>query len=718
MPATAKKHTAAGTRTANTRGKNTRKKTLVIVESPSKAHTIEGFLGSRYTVIASAGHVRDIPKSRLGVDIANNFEPQYITIRGKGDTVKKIRDEAKRADKVLLATDPDREGEAISWHLAWILELDPSSPCRVEFNEITKDAVKKAIEHPRAIDTALFNEQQARRVLDRLIGYQITEIMWEKLARKLSAGRVQSAATKLLYDREAAIESFVPEEYWTITATLRGDGKNKPFTARYAAAGERKVASQEEADKVVERTGAGPFAVSEIKEEEKARRAQPPFTTSSLQQEASRKLSFNTSRTMQVAQKLYEGIALGNRGPVGLISYMRTDSTRVSEEAQQAALTFIREKYGDDYAPATPNVYKGRAGAQDAHEAIRPTDIQNTPESVKAYLNNEEYKLYKLIYERFLASQMTDRRYTATAVTLDANGCRYRANGIRVLFKGYTKVYTEGSDTEQEKENSLPPLQIGEVLPCEGVAAEQKFTQGPDRYTEASLVRAMEENGIGRPSTYAPTISTVLARNYALRDKKQLYITDIGKTVTEWMDRNFPEIVNVEFTADMEKKLDDIGEGKREWTEVVGDFYGPFEQELIEARQREAERIPDRQSDVICEKCGATMVYKYSRGGEFLGCPNYPSCKNTKPILIPTGVKCPECGGDILVKKSRKGRTFYGCSNYPNCKFALFNKPVDKRCPQCGALLTERYGGSLLRCGNDDCGYSEKVEKAKENQDA
>lgn len=692
--------------------------TLVIVESPSKAKTIGKFLGKNYKVIASAGHVRDIPRSSLGIDIEHGFEPRYITIRGRGEILDGIRRLARRADKVLLATDPDREGEAISWHLASILKIDPTTPCRVEFNEITSATVKKAIKTPRAIDKDLFNEQQARRVLDRLIGYQITDIIWKKLARRLSAGRVQSAATKLICDREREIESFVPEEYWNITAVLQSNEKNKTFRARFCLPGDKHVSNEEEANAVVSKTGSAQFAVTSVKEEEKIRKALPPFTTSSLQQEASRKLNFTTKRTMQVAQTLYEGVELGKKGPVGLISYMRTDSTRISEEAQAAALKAIGERYGEAYIPATPNVYKGRANAQDAHEAIRPTDIANTPDSVKEFLSKEQLKLYKLIYDRFLASQMTDMRYVSITVMFDANGCSYRSTGSRTLFDGFTKVYTEGTDTITEKEDKLPSLKTGDKLTAESIAAEQRYTQGPERYTEASLVRAMEENGIGRPSTYAPTISTIIERGYITRERKTLFLTDLGKIVTDWMSENFPDIVDIEFTAGMESQLDDIGEGKRDWHEMVSTFYGPFNDCLEEAQQREPVRIPNRESDVICEKCGAHMIYKTGRYGEFLACPNYPECSNTKTIIKRIGVSCPKCGGDMIEKKSRKGRTFYGCINYPECDFGVYNRPVNKFCPTCGSILTEVYGGTLLRCSNEKCGYSERAEKRGENTNA
>lgn len=692
--------------------------TLVIVESPSKAKTIGKYLGKSYKVIASAGHVRDIPRSSLGIDIEHNFEPRYITIRGRGEILDTIRRAARNANKVLLATDPDREGEAISWHLANILKIDPKSPCRVEFNEITAATVKKAIKNPRAIDSDLFNEQQARRVLDRLIGYQITDIMWKKLARRLSAGRVQSAATKLICDREREIEAFVPEEYWNITAVLQPTDKGKTFRARYYAAGDKRIGCEADAVAVKEKTGNAPFVVTSVKEEKKIRKALPPFTTSSLQQEASRKLNFTTKRTMQIAQQLYEGVELGEKGPVGLISYMRTDSTRISEEAQKAALEAIKSRFGAQYVPESPNVYAGRAGAQDAHEAIRPTDIANTPESVKESISKEQYKLYKLIYDRFLASQMADMHYVYTTVIFDANGCCYRSNGSRTVFDGFTKVYTEGTDSVTEKEEKLPALRKDDRLTAESVTAEQKFTQGPEHYTEASLVRAMEENGIGRPSTYAPTISTIIDRGYITRERKTLYLTELGKIVTGWMSDNFPDIVNIEFTADMENQLDAIGEGKRDWTEMVSEFYGPFEKSLGEAQKREAVEIPNRESDVICDKCGAHMIYKTGRYGEFLACPNYPACTNTMTIVIRTGVKCPKCGGDIIEKKRRNGRVFYGCSNYPACDFAVNNKPADKYCPVCNSILTEYYGGTLLKCSNRDCTYSEKPETKGENANA
>lgn len=695
---------------------------LVIVESPAKAKTIGKFLGSHYRVVASNGHVRDLPKSQLSVDVNNHFEPKYITIRGRGEVLERIRKEAKNAKKVFLATDPDREGEAISWHLAQVLHMDPGSKCRIEFNEITATAVKNSIKNVRPIDMRLVNAQQARRVLDRLVGYEISEVLWKKVRKGLSAGRVQSVAMRIICDREREIAAFEPEEYWQIAVQLREQGGKKAFEAKYYGENgkKRELHTEQETAAVLARIKEQQFRAIEVKSGEKARHAAPPFTTSSLQQEAARKLNFTTKRTMMVAQQLYEGVELGAKGPVGLISYIRTDSVRVANEAQQAALAYIEARFGKQYLPPKPNVYRGRASAQDAHEAIRPTDIQNAPAAVKEFLSSDQWKLYKLIYERFLASQMTDARFQVTAVTFDANGCTFKANGSRVLFDGFTAVYTEGKDEAQEKEVALPAINEGEIFEQCGVESDQRFTQPPPRYTEATLVKTLEEKGIGRPSTYSPTISTIIDRGYLMREKKLLVPTELGTTVNDWMRDNFPDIVDVSFTAGMEQKLDGVEEGEVEWTNMLSKFYGPFRKSVEEAIPREPVRLPDRVSDVVCDKCGALMVYKLGRYGEFLACPNYPSCKNTKPILEKLEVPCPKCGAALIKRRSKKGtkKVFYGCEKYPECDFVSWDKPVNMHCPQCGKLMVQKSGrnGSYIACMDKACGYIHRGGK-KEKQD-
>ena len=695
---------------------------LVIVESPAKAKTIGKFLGSHYRVVASNGHVRDLPKSQLSVDVNNHFEPKYITIRGRGEVLERIRKEAKNAKKVFLATDPDREGEAISWHLAQVLHMDPGSKCRIEFNEITATAIKNSIKNVRPIDMRLVNAQQARRVLDRLVGYEISEVLWKKVRKGLSAGRVQSVAMRIICDREREIAAFEPEEYWQIAVQLREQGGKKAFEAKYYGENgkKRELHTEQDTAAVLARIKEQQFRAIEVKSGEKARHAAPPFTTSSLQQEAARKLNFTTKRTMMVAQQLYEGVELGAKGPVGLISYIRTDSVRVANEAQQAALAYIEARFGKQYLPPKPNVYRGRASAQDAHEAIRPTDIQNAPAAVKEFLSSDQWKLYKLIYERFLASQMTDARFQVTAVTFDANGCTFKANGSRVLFDGFTAVYTEGKDEAQEKEVTLPAINEGEIFEQCGVESDQRFTQPPPRYTEATLVKTLEEKGIGRPSTYSPTISTIIDRGYLMREKKLLVPTELGTTVNDWMRENFPDIVDVSFTAGMEQKLDGVEEGEVEWTNMLSKFYGPFRKSVEEAIPREPVRLPDRVSDVVCDKCGALMVYKLGRYGEFLACPNYPSCKNTKPILEKLEVPCPKCGAALIKRRSKKGtkKVFYGCEKYPECDFVSWDKPVNMHCPQCGKLMVQKSGrnGSYIACMDKACGYIHRGGK-KEKQD-
>lgn len=688
---------------------------LVIVESPAKAKTIGKFLGSKYKVVASNGHVRDLPKSQLGVDVEHDFEPKYITLRGRGEVLENIRREAKAAKKIYLATDPDMEGEAISWHLAHILKMDANSPCRIVFNEITSNTVKKSVKEPRAINMDLVDAQQARRVLDRLVGYKISPILWAKVRRGLSAGRVQSVAVSIICDREQEINDFVPEEYWNITAKLKVQGSRKPLEAKFYGMDGKKLDVHDEktANDIIARSG-NEFTVSDVKTSEKSRHAPAPFTTSSMQQEAARKLGFTTKLTMLIAQQLYEGVEIHGKGTTGLITYIRTDSVRIADEAQKAALEYISDTYGKDYVPGKPNIYKGRKGAQDAHEAIRPADIRLTPQEAKASLNASQYKLYKLIYERFIASQMAEARLETTSVSFDANGCTYRAAGTKVLFPGYTAIYTEGRDDGAEEEAAIPAVNAKDVFKAEKVEKEQKFSQPPARYTEASLVKLLEEKGIGRPSTYAPTISTIIERGYVRREKKQLVPTELGFVVTKIMKENFSDIVDIKFTADMESKLDLIKDGEEPWKEVIREFYGPFEKTLEKASESiEKVVIPDEVSDVKCEKCGSMMVYKMGRFGRFLACPNFPNCRNTKAIVEKTDVKCPLCGGEIIKRKSKKGKVFYGCEKYPECGFVSWDKPVKEKCPKCGGLMVHKmgHGGGFDVCIAEGCGYTTKQNK-------
>ena len=696
---------------------------LVIVESPAKAKTIGKFLGKGYKVIASNGHVRDLPKSQLGVDVEHDFAPKYITLRGRGDVLERIRKEAKNAKTVYLATDPDMEGEAISWHLAQILKLDTNTKCRIVFNEITSGTVKKSVKAARTINMDLVDAQQARRVLDRLVGYKISPILWAKVRKGLSAGRVQSVATRIICDREQEIMDFVSDEYWTVSATLKHKGARKPIEAKFYGFDGKKTElhNEADADAVIARAGAGEFTVTDRKVAEKVRNAPAPFTTSSMQQEASRKLGFTAKLTMLVAQQLYEGIDLAGKGATGLITYMRTDSVRIAEEAQQQALAEIKTQYGEKYVPAKPNVFKGRKGAQDAHEAIRPANVALTPQAVKASLTNQQFKLYKLIYERFLASQMMPAVFETNTITFDAGGCTFRANGVRTIFDGYTAVYTEGKDEAQEKDVALPELPVGEMLAAQKLDKEQKFTQPPPRYTEATLVKTLEERGIGRPSTYSPTISTILERGYVRREKKQLVPTELGFIVTQLMKDNFEDIVDVKFTADMESKLDLIKDGEQEWTEVIREFYGPFE-ESVEKASATIEKVvvPDEVSDVQCEKCGAMMVYKMGRFGKFLACPNFPECRNTKAIVEKIDVPCPKCGAALIKRKSKRGKPFYGCERYPECDFVSWDKPAKDKCPQCGSLMVNKIGqhGAYTMCTNKECGFVVRSNrKANEEND-
>ncbi len=683
----------------------TTKKTLVIVESPSKAKTIGKYLGSRYKVVASVGHVRDLPKSKLGIDVENDFEPQYISIRGKGDLIKELKKEAKKAGKIYLATDPDREGEAISWHLAFLLGIDPGSPCRIEFNEITKNRIKEAIKNPRAIDLSLVDAQQARRVLDRLVGYQISPLLWRKVRKGLSAGRVQSAALKIICDREKEIRSFVPEEYWTITAEFN---KKKNFTAKlsYKNGKKIKISSKEENDKILEELSYNKYSVSKIIEKPRVKKPYAPFTTSSMQQDAANKLNFNTRKTMVVAQQLYEGIDVGKRGTMGLITYLRTDSVRVSDEAKAAAASYVTEEFGEEYS--ANNIFSSkRKDVQDAHEAIRPSDVNLKPEGIKEYLSGDQFKLYKLIWTRFVASQMAAARYDSMQVDIENGNYRFRANGSKRLFDGYQKVY---KTADEEKDNLLPELNEGEELKLIDIKGEQNFTQPPARFTEASLVKTLEELNIGRPSTYAPIVGTLGERRYVKKEKKSLIPSELGFLVTGLMEEYFKEIVDVRFTASMEDRLDEVETTGHEWKQIIRDFYGPFRKDLEKADAAiEKVVVEDKPTGEVCELCGKPMVFKAGRYGDFIACSGYPECRNTKPILKAIGVKCPKCGKDVIEKKSKRGKIFYGCSGYPECDMSYWNKPVNKACPKCGSLLTEKItkGEKGLVCSNQECDYKE-----------
>lgn len=690
---------------ATAKKKTTAKKTLVIVESPSKAKTIGKYLGANYKVIASVGHVRDLPKSKLGIDIEQDFEPQYIPIRGKGDIIKELRKEAKKASKVYLATDPDREGEAISWHLAFLLGIDLDTPCRIVFNEITKSTIKDAIKHPRKIDISLVDAQQARRVLDRLVGYQISPLLWRKIRKGLSAGRVQSAALKIICDREKEIRSFEPKEYWTVTAEFK---KGRKFTAKLTEYKHKKLIVENELrnNEIIAELKQGSFSVASLTRKERSKKTWAPFTTSSMQQEASTKLNFNTKKTMMVAQQLYEGVDVKGVGSIGLITYLRTDSVRISDEAKAAAAEFITEHYGKEYLGN--NIYTNKKkDIQDAHEAIRPSNISLVPEDIKESLTTEQYKLYRLIWCRFMASQMTAARFDNLQAEIENGDYTFRTTGSKLLFDGYQRVYKTGAD--EEKDRILPSLEEGEKLENTDIKGEQNFTQPPSRYTEASLVKELEEKNIGRPSTYAPIVATLSERKYVTREKKSLVPTELGFLVTGLMEEYFREIVDVNFTADMEDKLDDVEIEKLEWKTVIRDFYGPFAKELAAADEAiEKVEIEDQPTGETCELCGKPMVLKMGRFGEFIACSGYPECKNTKPIVKSTGVSCPKCGKDIVARKSKRGKLFYGCSGYPDCDQSFWYKPVNKKCPKCESLLVEKKTKTTsLACSNAECDYKE-----------
>ena len=705
--------------TAKTNAGKTAQKKLIIVESPAKARTISRYLGKGYKIEASQGHVCDLPKSQLGVDPDHDFEMKYITIRGRGDILARIRKEAKNAKEIYFATDPDREGEAISWHLFHILGVDETTPCRIEFHEVTKKAVQAAIRKPRCLDMGLVDAQQARRALDRLVGYKISPLLWVKVKKGLSAGRVQSVATKMVVDREQEINDFIPEEYWEIPVLCKGEnesGKQYPVETRLSMINGQKVkiTNREEADAAAESIKRATLTVQDVRMKERKRLPAPPFTTSSLQQEASRKLSFTTSKTMQVVQQLYEGIDLAGEGTQGLVTYIRTDSVRISDEALSALRAFIPEKYGPSFLPEKPYDYKGRKNAQDAHEAIRPTDVNRTPESVKASLTRDQFMLYRLIYHRFVASQMAPAIYQTLTAEIGDLHVTLHYYGEHKIFPGFTSLYEEGSDDDPElKESILPELKPGATLILERLDPQQHFTQPPARYTEASLVKTLEENGIGRPSTYAPTISTIISRGYVSREKKRLFPTELGGMVAGLMQEYFSDIVDTEFTAEMELKLDEVEDGRIEWKQILRDFYPGFEKDLSVAEQEiEKIEIRDEVSDVICDQCGAMMVYKMGRYGRFLACPNFPKCKNTKPILTYIDAPCPKCGKRLLEKYSKKNRKFFGCEGFPDCDFISWDKPVTEKCPKCGNYMVEKRNsrrGIQHICTNESCRYRETI---------
>ena len=690
---------------------------LVIVESPAKAKTIGKYLGRGYKVTASMGHVRDLPASTLGIDVENGYKPKYITIKGKQKLVKELKAEAKKCDGVLLATDPDREGEAISWHLANILGLDPAAPNRVTFDEITKKGVKEGMAHPRAINIDLFNAQQARRELDRLVGYKLSPFLWKKVRRGLSAGRVQSVAVRLIRDREIEIENFKPDEYWNIDALLHPQGEKGEFTARLAATADGKkltVTDKQQADTVLAALDGKDYTITKIEKGKRRRQPAPPFITSTLQQDASRAFGFSATRTMRAAQTLYEGVDIAGHGTVGLITYMRTDSLRIAAEAQAAAKTFIADRWGEGYVCKTPRKWKSRSAtaAQDAHEAIRPSMPELTPDEVEQSISGDTAKLYRLIWSRFMASQMADCIQDTVSASITAGEYLFRASGFRVSFDGFTALYEESTDDTKKKETALPPLEEGQKLALKKLTADQKFTQPPPLYTEATLIHALEENGIGRPSTYAPIITTIVDRGYVEKDQKKLKTTPLGQAVNTVMMEQFPDIVNVKFSADMEKKLDVVEAGEADWVKTIDEFYQGFEKSLEQAEKNmEGKRIKveDIPTDEICEKCGRPMVIKSGRYGKFVACSGFPECRNAHPLVKDTGGLCPLDGGHMLVRKSAKGRVYYGCSNYPKCNYMTWDEPVPERCPQCGSTLFKKKG--QLYCAKEGCGFVKAIEK-------
>ena len=690
---------------------------LVIVESPAKVKTIKKFLGKNYVVTASNGHVRDLPKSQMGVDVEHDFEPKYITIRGKGELLAGLRKEVKKADRIYLATDPDREGEAISWHLSKALNLEDKKTSRISFNEITKNAVKESLKHPREIDMNLVDAQQARRILDRIVGYKISPLLWAKVKRGLSAGRVQSVALRIIADREEEINAFIPEEYWTLEAQLRAPGEKKSVTARfYGTAGEKKtITSKEEMEKVLADLEDARYCVEEVKKGERTKKMPVPFTTSTLQQEASKALNFATAKTMRIAQQLYEGVDIKGNGTVGVITYLRTDSTRISEEADASVRSYIAQNYGQEFvAPANAGGGNGR-NIQDAHEAIRPTDVTRTPAQMKDSLTRDQFRLYQLIWKRFVASRMQPARYETTSVRIAAGDYRFTVAASRILFEGFRTVYTEADEEKEEKNVLLGGLEKGMELTRESFESKQHFTQPPAHYTEAALVKTMEELGIGRPSTYAPTISTIIARRYVAKENKNLYLTELGEVVNHIMKQSFPSIVDVNFTANMEGLLDGVAEGKVSWKTIIENFYPDLEEAVEKAQEELKEvKIEDEVTDVICDQCGRNMVIKYGPHGKFLACPGFPECRNTKPYLEKIGVKCPLCGKDVVLRKTKKGRKYYGCEGNPDCEFMSWQKPSGKPCPRCGSYMVEK--GNKLRCSNDQCGYVENKENSEKEE--
>lgn len=702
-------------------------KYLVIVESPAKAKTIRKYLGDDYKIAASMGHVRDLPQSHLGVDIKNDFAPMYITLTGKTALLKSLKEDAQKVEKVYLATDPDREGEAISWHLAHILKIDPEAECRITFNEITKNAVVNAVKNPRKINMNLVDAQQARRILDRIVGYEISPVLWKKVRKGLSAGRVQSVATRIICDREKEIEDFVPEEYWSIDVRFRKED-GLVFDARYRGRNGKKedIKNKEQADKILELLNSSSFVVADVKKSTKKKSPAPPFITSTLQQEASRKLGFSAQKTMMVAQQLYEGVDLGSEGSVGLITYMRTDSVRISNDALADARKYISEHFGKEFLPENPRHFKSKKTAQDAHEAIRPTYITRDPESLKNMLSPDQFKLYKLIWERFLACQMENAIFDTLSVDIEGmpknpdgsenreQVLNLRASGSKLVFKGFMALYVEGKDEEDEEDSQLlPPIEADELLYLVSTEPAQHFTEPPPRYTEATLVKALEEKGIGRPSTYAPTISTIIARGYVERNKKQLVPTELGKIVNQFMMGNFPDIVNINFTADMESQLDKVEDGNVQWKELLKNFYAPFKDTVKKAESTSKVEIPVEVSDVVCDKCGRTMIIKSGRFGKFLACPGFPECKNTKPLVDEAGVKCPKCGGKVIIRKTKKGRKYLGCENFPKCDFMTWDMASDKVCPKCSSFMTQKTKGKTIiyKCANSECDYTEEQQK-------
>ena len=691
-------------------------KYLVIVESPAKVKTIKKFLGKNYEVAASNGHVRDLPKSQLGIDVEHDFEPKYITIRGKGDILANLRKEVKKADKVYLATDPDREGEAISWHLSKALKLEGKDINRISFNEITQSAVKASLKQPRDIDMNLVNAQQARRILDRMVGYKISPLLWAKVKRGLSAGRVQSVALRIICDREEEINAFIPEEYWTLDAELKIAGEKKPLLAKFYGDRESKmnISSREEMDRVMAEISKEKFKVIEVKKGERVKKAPLPFTTSTLQQEASKALNFPISKTMRIAQQLYEGVDVKGQGTVGLITYLRTDSVRISEEADAQAHEYIGKNYGENYLATQTTAKKSGAKIQDAHEAIRPSDINRTPAMVKDSLSRDQFRLYQLIWKRFAASRMASAVYETTNVKIGAGNYRFTVSASKIAFDGFMSVYTSEDDEKAENNVLLKSIDESTELSLEKLDEKQHFTQPPAHYTEASLVKTLEELGIGRPSTYSPTITTILARRYIVKENKNIYVTELGEVVNQIMKESFPSIVDEHFTANMENLLDSVGEGTVNWKTVIENFYPDLEK-AVEAAEKDLEKvkIEDEVTDVVCDVCGRNMVVKYGPHGKFLACPGFPECRNTKPYLEKIGVKCPKCGKEIVLKKTKKGRKYYGCENNPECDFMSWSRPVEEKCPKCGGYMVVK--GSKIVCADEQCGYvTEKKEKNQE----